>query len=194
MQLEQQTLLELLPPLQGRVVLDLACGTGRWGKAAQTRGATVIVGLDNSLPMLQAGVLPWVAQADMTALPLGSESVYVVLCGLALGHLPGAAMRTALAEMGRVLKAGGMALLSDFHPCQAWQGARRTFRGADGKTYAVEHYVHSYADYHTAAQQAGLSVDAVREPSAPDLKGNAAPLVLVLRLIKPTRIPLRASV
>lgn len=184
MQVEQAALLDLMPPMQQKRVLDLGCGTGRWGKLALSNGATEVIGLDNSLPMLRAGVLENIAQAEMTDLPLASNSLDVIICGLALGHLTPVAVRRAILEMGRVLKPGGVALISDFHPFQAWQGGQRTFTGDDGRTYAVEHYVHSYADYFDTSRVAGLTLDAVREPCHPKVQGGKVPLILALRLVK----------
>ncbi|MCQ3930337.1 MAG: biotin synthase [Chloroflexi bacterium] len=184
MQVEQTALLDLLPPLQDKRVLDLGCGTGRWGKLALANGATDVIGLDNSLPMLQAGILETIAQAEMSNLPLASNSIDVMLCGLAMGHLTPTAMRRAISEMGRALKPGGVALISDFHPFQAWQGGQRTFTGDDGRTYAVEHYIHNYADYFDAGQSAGLTLDAVREPCHPNVGGGKIPLILALRFVK----------
>ncbi|MBI5929464.1 MAG: class I SAM-dependent methyltransferase [Chloroflexi bacterium] len=184
MQVEQTALMELMPSLQQKFILDLGCGTGRWGKIALSRGAEVVIGLDNSLPMLRVGVLEWMAQAEMTDLPLQSSSVDVILCGLALGHLPHTKARQAVAEMGRVLKSGGVALISDFHPFQAWQGAQRTFTGDDGRTYAVEHTIHGYADYLDYSQAAGLQIDAILEPRHPKVQDGKTPLVLALRLRK----------
>lgn len=184
MQVEQTALMELTPPLQGKTVLDLACGTGRWGKLAQSQTPALVIGLDNSLPMLRAGILRSVAQAEMTNLPLPDDWIEVIICGLALGHLNHAAMRQAIMEIGRVLKPGGVALISDFHPFQAWQGAQRTFMGGDGRTYAVEHYAHSYADYFDAAQAAELQLDAVGEPCHPQVQGGKTPLILAMRFVK----------
>jgi malonyl-CoA O-methyltransferase len=172
MEIEQKAMLELLPPLDGRVVLDLACGTGRYGLIAQQRGAAQVIGLDNSLPMLVGNSLHGRGQATTEVIPLKSASIDVVLCGLALGHLP--SVEASMREIGRVLKPGGAALVSDVHPFVALNGAQRTFAAPDGKVYAVEHHAHLYADMHRAAAAAGLAVDALREPTL-----NGAPVVVV---------------
>src|SRR5690606_17468130 len=85
---EEAAMRGLLPALAGRVVLDLACGTGRYGLLAQESGASRVLGLDNSSAMLRANPLPLRALATTEAIPLASASVDVILCGLALGHLP----------------------------------------------------------------------------------------------------------
>lgn len=177
MEIEQAAMLELLPPLDGRVVLDLACGTGRYGLIAQGRGAAQVIGLDNSLPMLVGSPLRGRGQATSESVPLKSACIDVVLCGLALGHLP--SVDASMREIGRVLKPGGAALVSDVHPFIALNGAQRTFAAPGGRVYAVEHYAHLYADMHRAAAAAGLAVEALREPTH-----AGAPVVIVYRFIR----------
>ena len=162
MQAEESAMLSLMPDLAGRVVLDLACGTGRYGLMAQQRGAKAVIGLDNSAAMLRANSLKHRALSTSEAIPLAGESVDVILCGLALGHLP--QLESTMMEISRILKSGGCALISDFHPFIFLNGQRRTFTAPDGKTYAVEHYAHLYTDYHRAAGQAGLHIEQVVEP------------------------------
>lgn len=183
MQAEHQAMLNLMPTLLDRVVLDLACGTGRWGQWALAHGASSIIGIDNSHAMLSHAKLQHRIQAGMTALPLPDESVDVVLCGLALGHLPTISMQLAIQEMGRVLRPNGSALISDFHPILAWSGAQRTFTAPSGKVYAVEHHIHRYTDYFGIAMHTDLQISGIEEPSHPDTPDDK-PLVLALRLTK----------
>jgi malonyl-CoA O-methyltransferase len=191
MQAEQAAMVSLLPGLAGCVVLDLACGTGRYGLLEQERGARTVVGLDNSAAMLHANPLTKIVLSTTEVIPLAGESVDVVLCGLALGHLP--RLEPTMREISRVLKPGGCALVSDFHPFIFLNGQRRTFTASNGATYAVEHYAHLYADYHRAAQQSGLRITQVIEPRlgqdvAARLADNDAPagtpIVIVYLLTK----------
>lgn len=192
MQVEERAMLSLLLPLDGKTILDLACGTGRYGLLAWDRGAKTVIGLDNSPDMLRANSLSHKALAGVAAIPLAADSVDVVICGLALGHEK--RLDASVAEIGRVLRKGGYALVSDFHPFMFLSGARRTFQASDGKTYAVEHYPHLYADYHRAAWAANLLIEQVVEPHL-DIETNGsaanagktteAPIVIVYRLFKP---------
>jgi malonyl-CoA O-methyltransferase len=177
MAIEQAAMLQLLPPLQHKTVLDLACGTGRYGVLATEKGAAQVLGLDNSFPMLQSAKIDSVGLSTTEAIPLANASVDVILCGLALGHLPG--IEHSMREISRVLKADGIALISDFHPYQYLSGARRTFKAENGKVYNVEHYVHLVADYHLIGQAVGLSMTAILEPTHQQM-----PVVLVMRFQK----------
>jgi hypothetical protein len=89
-------------------------------------------------------------------------------------------MRRATAEMARVLRWGGTALFSDFHPYLYLRGGRRTFCAPDGTTYAVEHYPHLMADYFAAISAAGMTVTAISEPTQ-QVDGAEVPVVLVVR-------------
>lgn len=180
MSAEQAAMIQLLPELAGKTVLDLACGTGRYARIANEHGAAQVIGVDNSLDMLRLNHHASLAQSTTEALPLRADSADVILCGLALGHLP--QVDSSLVEIARILRAGGIALISDFHPFQFLSGAKRTFKTSDGAAYAVEHYPHLYSDYHKAARAASLTIDAVLEPQ---LTGKTGPVVLVIALKKP---------
>jgi len=98
-------------PLQGRRVLDLGCGRGRWVKEFARRGAKV-TGVDWSEEALaQAGRrVPGATFLKMpiTKLELPTRSFDVVNCVTVVQHLPHAAQATVLAEAARVLVPGGM--------------------------------------------------------------------------------------
>jgi malonyl-CoA O-methyltransferase len=177
MALEQEAMLALMPDLSGKTALDLACGTGRYGKIALDCGASSVFGFDNSHDMLKAAVIPQTALATSEALPLASNSVDVILCGLALGHLP--KIESSMSEISRILKTGCSVLISDFHPYQYLNGARRTFSDANGKAYAVEHYVHHLSDYFRLGEKNSLRLTGLLEPQ---WQGN--PVVLALRFQK----------
>jgi malonyl-CoA O-methyltransferase len=178
MEVEEAAVRALMPDLAGKIVLDLASGTGRYGHIALALGAKQVIALDNSPHMLRANALSWRGLAACEALPLCSNSVDIVLCGLALGHLP--ELAPALCEIGRVLRRGGCALISDLHPDLFKHGARRTFLGEDGKHYAVEHFPHQIGEYAAAAAAAGMMLEDQRQPSLHGVN-DERPIAVALR-------------
>lgn len=189
MQAEETAMLALMPPLADQRILDLGTGSGRYARIAQTAGAASVLGLDNSPAMLRHNRFALCLQSSMESLPLASQSVDGVLCGLAVGHIP--SLTACYAEISRVLRPGGWALVSDFHPFAYLSGGRRTFQAADGQSYAVEHHLHLYENHHRAAQSAGLTIESVAEPRLPQSSSRSnlpasMAIVLVLKLQKPS--------
>lgn len=191
MKAEERAMRQLCPPLVGQVVLDLACGSGRYGLIASAEGALTSIGLDNSVPMLKQNGMALRAVSSTEHIPLASKSVDVVLCGLAMGHLK--QLAASMGEISRVLKPTGCALVSDFHPFIFLSGQQRTFTTTDGQSFAVEHYAHLYADYHQAAYQAGLRIDAVLEPRLGEIQEvqfadantrQGTPVIIAYRFVK----------
>lgn len=100
--------------LAGRRVLDVCAGTLDLASLAVAAGAEVIA-TDFSHAMLASGrgkVRVPVVRADALALPLGDACFDGVVCGFGLRNLDDT--RAGLAEMRRVLKPGGRAVVLDF--------------------------------------------------------------------------------
>lgn len=192
MQVEQRAVLDLMPPIQGTRVLDLACGSGRYAAILLQRGAQVAA-LDRSFEMLERAESRLSrTQGDLYALPLADASADGIVCGLAVGHL--ADLRRGLREMARVLKPRGALVYSDFHAAGEALGWKRTFR-ANGQTYAVRHYARTENEHTAACTAAGLRVEAVRAVTIPDDPQNPeaaafhrrwaeTPVVLVVRAVR----------
>jgi ubiquinone/menaquinone biosynthesis C-methylase UbiE len=131
----QTTLLELARLRPGDRVLDLACGTGLVSvRAAQAVGPSGIVfGTDISERMIELarGRAPAHARferMDAEELGLDDESIDVALCALGLMYVPDP--RRALAEMRRVLKAGGRAVAAVWGDGEVAAAGRRSFRSS----------------------------------------------------------------
>jgi demethylmenaquinone methyltransferase / 2-methoxy-6-polyprenyl-1,4-benzoquinol methylase len=114
------------------VLLDIACGTGDVARNFASVGEggmrpRQIVGLDFSLPMLeQAARRPIAAgdfcQGDALRLPVADASVSIVTCAFGIRNFQDLAR--GFAEMHRVLRPGGRAVLLEFslprRPAMRW--------------------------------------------------------------------------
>ena len=108
--------LNSLPP--AAVLLDAGCGNGKYLNPAAAGGARLaLVGTDAARGLLRlaarVGGDGALAQADAAALPLRSGCADAVICIAVLHHLSSEARRlAALAELARVLRVGGRALVT----------------------------------------------------------------------------------
>jgi malonyl-CoA O-methyltransferase len=146
----------LMPPCEGRRLLDAGCGVAR-----RISGFESAIGIDASFEMLAAGSARNVAQADVRALPFASGTFDAVWCRLVLGHL--ADPRPAYAELARVCRAGGRLFVTDFHEEAVAAGHRRSFRDSEGRVHDVEHHVHGIARHIAIAARAGFSLVAQKD-------------------------------
>jgi malonyl-CoA O-methyltransferase len=125
----------MIPPLKGKRVLDLACGTGRWLAWLMTAGASWGVGIDFSPAMLAAAkkksaVSRRLMQADCRAIPIANAAFDLVVCSFAVGHIPD--LRSVAYEVARVAAAGADVFVSDLHPRAYEQGWQSGFRDRHG--------------------------------------------------------------
>ena len=98
------------------------------------------------------------AAGDLRALPVRPEAFDVVWCRLAAGHL--ADLTPLYREIARTLAHGGVAIVTDFHPDAVRAGHKRVFRDAAGRSHVVEHVLHGPDAHRSAAESAGLRLDA----------------------------------
>ncbi|UKY50650.1 class I SAM-dependent DNA methyltransferase [Streptomyces inhibens] len=106
---EADRLAALLP--SGARIADIGCGPGHLTCLLRDRGFEV-TGFDLSREMLAADAVPGLVQADMRALPLARAALDAVWCVAALLHVPRPEVPTALGEFARVVRPGGLLVLS----------------------------------------------------------------------------------
>lgn len=161
MRAEQRSMLQVWPNMQGRRVLDLACGSGRYSQLLRQADAAQVVALDFCLPMLEQVANADRVCASMTQLPFRAAVFDAVVCGLAVGHA--ADIHQWMSELARVLRPEGNLVYSDFHSEAIRAGMTRSFKDAADVTWTVPHQTYDLSCQQDAMNAAGLTVETVRE-------------------------------
>ena len=102
---------------------------------------------------------------DLGALPVDDAAVDLVVCSLALTHLP--ELGPAFAEFARVVRPGGTVIVSDIHPLWVtFVGAAAVFPAASEgfELHFVRNLLHPVSEYVRTAIDAGLLIHECREP------------------------------
>jgi malonyl-CoA O-methyltransferase len=161
MRAEQRSMLQEWPNMEGRCVLDLACGSGRYSQLLGEANAAQVVALDFCPAMLEQVAAAERVCASMMQLPLRSAAFDAVISGLAVGHATD--IHQWMSEVARVLRPKGNLVYSDFHSEAIRAGMTRSFKDAAGVTWTVPHQTYDLACQQDAMTAAGLSVETVRE-------------------------------
>jgi ubiquinone/menaquinone biosynthesis C-methylase UbiE len=152
--LEQPVVRRMLDGLPAGNALDAACGTGRHAAYLVSLGHKVI-GVDASAQMLAVAraKVPEgdFREGDLHQLPVPDSGVDLVVCTLALTHVPDVA--PVLAEFARVLRSGGHLVIADSR-----MDYRIVVQLPDGHYGYLPHYNRVTSEYLTAALPPGLHV------------------------------------
>jgi ubiquinone/menaquinone biosynthesis C-methylase UbiE len=156
---EEPSVLALLDNLPAGLVVDAACGTGRYAAHLAAQGRNV-VGVDiaaEMLAMAEARVPTGrFVVGDLCALPLATASMAGAVCGLALAHVSD--LESAARELARVVRAGGHAVLSVPHPLVValldFKAAIPPSEANERRAYIRQH-AHAVSDYLAAFVGAG---------------------------------------
>ena len=105
-------IIDALEPLEGKRILDLGCGKGRFARALQALGAQM-VGLDLSAAMLaEATGVPCV-RATARRLPFRPRSFDAIMAVEVFQHLDPRSRELVCGEARRVLRHGGILAIVD---------------------------------------------------------------------------------
>lgn len=158
---------EILGSLPPGVALDAACGTGRYTEYLAGRGHQVI-GVDSSPDMLAHARTrvpnAELRQGDLHLLPVPDDHVDIVVCALALTHLPD--VGPAITEFARVLRPGGHLVITDVHHELVALGSVPRVRSAGGDPGLLPAFRHRASDYLRAALPSGPRLRRCEEPRA----------------------------
>lgn len=203
--LYREAFFELLPPA-GRRTLEVGCGEGRVSRDLRDRGHAV-TGLD-AAPTLVAAA----AEADPRSeyvvgaaerLTFEDDSFDLVVAYNSLMDVED--MPVAIAEAARVLESGGRFCVCVTHPfrdagrfASREDGAPFVVAGSyfeegsyeltaerDGLSFTFASRTYPLASYMRALEEAGLLVEALREPIGFDDRDRRMPQFLHVRALKP---------
>lgn len=196
--LEESITLDVIGDVQGKRVLDLGCGTGRYCALLAERGASV-VGVDPSPEMLKYAKQKALAFANidlydgtLANVDFPNEHFDLVVSALALSHVSD--LKPTLQECVRVLKYGGWVVISDIHPFWPVSGHNYVeFFDNTGQEYRIPEYPHLFEEYWQLFRELGLHIEEIREPridswlveQLPNLTGyEGIPLAMILKMQK----------
>ncbi len=178
--LEAQHLPPLLGEIQGWVVADIGCGTGRHAVALAQAGAQVTA-LDFSQGMLarardKAGPLPvrFLLHDVAQPLPLADGSFDLVLSCLVLEHLVD--LHRFFAELARICRPEGAVVISAMHPAMMLRGVSARFTDPEtGARIYPQSHPQQLGDYVMAATRAGLRFEHMSEHVVDDRLLTSSP-------------------
>jgi ubiquinone/menaquinone biosynthesis C-methylase UbiE len=151
--------------VEGKIVADIGCGTGRHWQKILNRHPAKLLGFDVSGGMLKKlhekfpQAETFLLKNDQLA-ALAGESVDLLLSTLTIAHIP--AVENALHEWNRVLKHGGRVIITDYHPVALAKGGNRSFKH-ENKTISIVNHVHSIEKIKTIAGQLGWTTERLIE-------------------------------
>jgi cytosine/adenosine deaminase-related metal-dependent hydrolase/ubiquinone/menaquinone biosynthesis C-methylase UbiE len=166
--LEERSITPLLPDLNGRDLLDVGCGTGRWLTKLEALNPASLTGTDRSMRMLERARAKTdsttkLEQRDCSMLPGKDASKSFILASFVLSYLND--LHGFASECARVLRPGGWVLISDMHPVTAAQrGWTRSFR-IGGEKYEITDHPRSLDEIVSAFQYFGFELQVLVEPS-----------------------------
>jgi malonyl-CoA O-methyltransferase len=195
---EEKITLDLIGDINGKQVLDLGCGTGRYCVLLTNRGAEV-TGIDPAPVMIEKArekvnenLNFEIEQGLLEDSDFPNEHFDLIVSALTFGHIPD--IEPVFREMKRILKNDGRIVVSDFHPYWPVFGHGYTeFYDGKGQEYRIKNFPHLFEEYFVLCKKYGFHIVDIREPvidsklveSFPSLKGFVdIPLALILKFVK----------
>jgi SAM-dependent methyltransferase len=204
---DRPAVLAALGPVDGRRILDAACGPGLYAEELLAGGASVTA-FDASPVMVDLARKRLAGRAQVDQAVLGRPLPYpdgaydLIVCALAIHYADDRA--AAFAELCRVLRPGGSLVVSTQHPTIDWLRKGGSYFDVKLETdiwrtssgdQPVRFWREPLSDLCTAATDAGFLIEKVIEPLPADTmrdlypadyeKLTREPGFLVLRLVKP---------
>jgi len=148
-----------------RLILDLACGTGRIGVWLRSQSDAIIDGIDITPEMIakaqDKGVYRHFHHASILQTQLPAAAYDLCTQSLADEHLPD--LQPLYQEVARVTKPKGYFVLVGFHPFFLMTGMPTHYERASGEATTIRTYVHLLSDHVRAAHAVGWTLREMHE-------------------------------
>lgn len=158
---ETPEIVRILDSMPRARILDAGTGTGRYFELMRSRGHDVY-GFDISRNMLAEAskrldtsedMEPFLRFGDILQIPFGDRLFDCAICCRVLSHV--GAVRSALAELHRVLRKGGLALITDVDGRHGYSSTRIPVGNADVR---IRVHKHTLEDIERAAKEVGFVI------------------------------------
>ncbi len=141
--------------IEGKIVVDIGCGTGRHWKKIIDKKPMGLIGYDVSGEMLKMLQKKYpeakTYQANDNSLKeLENESCDIIISTLVIGYIEN--LDEAFTEWNRILKKGGEIIITDFHPEALKRGGNRSFK-QDDRILIIRNYVHLLTEIKTLSKR-----------------------------------------
>jgi malonyl-CoA O-methyltransferase len=170
LELEEPEVDRALGDVKDLDVLDVGAGIGRHALRIAENGARVTA-VDFSEEMLArarqkpgAEDVRWLMHDVARPLPFAANSFDRVLSALVLEHIPVDELATFFLDLGRVVRDGGVIVVTAMHPAMFLRGVSANFHDEGGEI-RPRSYVATLSDYIMGAIQAGLVTVSLAERS-----------------------------
>ena len=166
--LEEREVASLFPALEGRDILDVGCGTGRWLSRFEKFEPASLSGIDSSPAMLQQARqkisnTTLLYQNLSPILPIEDSSKDVILSSFVVSYLDD--LRLFALECARIVRPGGCLLVSDMHPTTAVERDwKRSFK-VDGVEIEIPIRSRVLKEIISAFQDHGFDIQTLIEPT-----------------------------
>ena len=166
--LEEREVASLFPPLEGRDVLDVGCGTGRWLSMFEKFEPASLSGIDSSSVMLQSARqkisdTTLLYQNLSSKFPIEDSSKDFILSSFVLSYLDDLQMFGL--ECARIVRPGGCLLVSDMHPKTAVERDWKRSFNVDGVEIEIPTRSRVLQEIISAFQDHGFDIQTLIEPA-----------------------------
>lgn len=162
---EHKDFLILTDPHRNEIILDAACGTGKYTVEFYKAGAKVI-GLDfceNMLNMARIKIpqVKFVRHNLNNKFPFKTASFDKITCGQTIKHIRN--IKPVFSEFYRILKYDGRLIFSVTHPEINFEGFEMRSRPDFNLAEESNIYHHKFTDYFDAFDYSGFQIDKIRQ-------------------------------